>query len=77
MSQRQRVGAGAGWAATVAAVSVLCTLGAGCDEGLVVGAAEGLVGLYWDPQISIAAVYLVLVLMLALKPSGLAGVRHA
>lgn len=39
MNQRQRVGAGAGWAARVAAVSVLSTLGAGCDEGLVVGAA--------------------------------------
>lgn len=45
--------------------------------GLVVGAAEGLVGLYWDPQISIAAVFLVLVAMLAVRPTGLAGVRHA
>lgn len=44
--------------------------------GLLIGGAEGLVTLYWDAQISVAAVFMFLVVVLAVKPSGLGGLRH-
>ncbi len=61
---------------TVALVAGLDSLGALFPSALLIAAAEVLVLRYWDQQLGEAVPYVVLLVVLLLKPWGLAGTRE-
>jgi branched-chain amino acid transport system permease protein len=48
----------------------LGSVGGALVGGLIIGIVEGIVSALWSPAIAIAAVFMILIIMLTIKPEG-------